>query len=216
MFIQWLWGNWNIGQVSESSMPTPLPSSSSQPNLGHNNTLASSSAQQSRDVTRLDHVTRPEIAHLTLSLLWLFKTDRSFQGGRQLCWRGNTWRWSAASSNPAIPVPLRLAHLAWRLWARLPSNPNSYTIQQIRCLPCSHLFDLLGFSVSTIWILGSKLICWSTCMMSDDHHWSKYHQADASSTLPSLPSSLITSLTAQVHSSLIAFINCNWGASANR
>merc|ERR1719187_628551 len=33
--------------VSESSMPAPLPSSSLQPNLGHNNTLASSSAQQS-------------------------------------------------------------------------------------------------------------------------------------------------------------------------
>merc|ERR1719312_724437 len=38
--------------VSESSLPAPLPSTSSQPNLGHNNTLASSSAQQSRDVTR--------------------------------------------------------------------------------------------------------------------------------------------------------------------
>ena len=41
--------------VSESSLPAPLPSSSSstslQPNLGHNNTLVSASAQPSRDVT---------------------------------------------------------------------------------------------------------------------------------------------------------------------
>jgi len=100
--------------VSESSMPAPLPSSSSQPNLGHNNTLASSSAQQSRDVTREGDILVEE----------------------------------AAAGDGQQPVQT------------LQSQSHS-------ALPTLHE--------------DSELDC----------------QADASNTLPSLPSSLITSLTAQ-------------------
>merc|ERR1719209_2436205 len=100
--------------VSESSMPAPLPSSSSQPNLGHNNTLASSSAQQSRDVTREGDILVEE----------------------------------AAAGDGQQPVQT------------LHSQSHS-------ALPTLHE--------------DSELDC----------------QADASNTLPSLPSSLITSLTAQ-------------------
>merc|ERR1719209_949957 len=100
--------------VSESSMPAPLPSSSSQPNLGHNNTLASSSAQQSRDATREGDILVEE----------------------------------AAAGDGQQPVQT------------LQSQSHS-------ALPTLHE--------------DSELDC----------------QADASNTLPSLPSSLITSLTAQ-------------------